>query len=177
MTVAGLRSLLTQKGLDISGRKPVLVQRLLEAENGNGYVSSIKVEQNSADLAPPTPDTAEGKGPGPSIGKRRLATMPSPVVPGILSIASINASCDDRLGAVELAVASPEVRRASCVLLWSGLNGKSSCTTQSHRLVNQDAMMEKLKAGEKLDVEHVALATDSTEALARSRRVPKRTRA
>lgn len=103
--MAALRALLKAKGLDIAGKKADLLQRIADA--GNAGVTGIKAEQGEAVVAV----KIEG-----APGAPRPPSMPPPVTPGILGIATVKSSGEDRIGAVELAVASAEVGEFSGVL-------------------------------------------------------------
>ena len=104
LTVAALRALLKAKGLDIAGKKADLLQRIADA--GEAGVAGIKAEQGEAVVAV----KIEG-----APGAPRPPSMPPPVTPGILGIAAVKSSGEDRIGAVELAVASAEVCECSGV--------------------------------------------------------------
>ena len=96
--MAALRALLKAKGLDIAGKKADLLQRMADA--GEAGVTGIKAEQGEAVVAVKIES---------ALGAPRPPSMPPPVTPGILGIAAVKSSGEDRIGAVELAVASAEV--------------------------------------------------------------------
>uniref|UniRef100_A0A1D1ZV89 DNA-(apurinic or apyrimidinic site) lyase n=1 Tax=Auxenochlorella protothecoides TaxID=3075 RepID=A0A1D1ZV89_AUXPR len=154
MTVAGLRAALGALGADTAGRKAALAARLAErralgfveaAPGGVKREDGAQVPPQAADLAVPSPPApaaspAPGKAPGKQRGAfpgPRLPAMPPPVTPGIAAL------LDTPIKLGEL-----------------GRRRRSRPVASA-----QEALLEKLEAGEGPGVEHVALEDDATEAL------------